>query len=80
MFTRRHYEAIAKAFQQVYVEAPDSYKGWGDAGSMYEGIATVQGALSLMFEADNANFDIKRFIEACEPSEQLDRVGLIPHN
>ena len=60
MFTRRHYEAIAKALQQHFADDDEAIKTHGPRPS-------IEGALATMFEADNPRFDSVRFYEACEP-------------
>jgi len=62
MFTRRHYEAVAKTLQQYFAEQDYATETHGPRPS-------IEGALAMMFEADNPNFDWGRFYKACEPVE-----------
>lgn len=50
MFTKRHYEAIAKVLGEYYKQ-----------NNTYDGI---EGALAVMFYGDNERFDYDRFMKA----------------
>lgn len=62
MFTRRHYEAVAKTLRQYFAEQDYATETHGPRPS-------IEGALAMMFEADNPRFDWARFYKACEPVE-----------
>ena len=63
MFTRRHYEAVAKTLRQYFAE--QDYAETHDIRPR----PSIEGALATMFEADNPRFDYVRFYNACEPVE-----------
>jgi hypothetical protein len=57
MFTRRHYEAVARALSAARVAA-----GPKRNPNLHE----IEAALAWLFEEDNERFDRRRFFEACE--------------
>lgn len=61
MFTKQHYEAIAKIIKQE-IEWSESYQTEGVRTNTCKHIALD---LAQYFESDNPRFDRKRFLEAC---------------
>ena len=64
MFTRRHYEAIAKVMQ-------DLQPGQFDSLAFREQHARTVQELCRMFERDNAAFDRDCFMRACIPGANV---------
>lgn len=70
-FSRRHYEAIAKAINVLWT---DSLSGnmlvaTEDEASYRDGLTDVMTELSRTFFADNNRFSIDRFMAACKKKE-----------
>jgi hypothetical protein len=62
MFTRRHYEAVAKTLQEYFAAQDYATETHGPRPSL-------EAFFAVMFEDDNPNFSASRFYEACEPVE-----------
>ena len=58
MFTKHHYEAIAKVFY-------DNYAGAKTNGEALVEHSLLCGKMGDMFRDDNPNFDGDKFYEAC---------------
>lgn len=63
MFTRRHYEAIAKCIRER--------KEKHISRDEIPGIQAIQWELECLFENDNPNFNRERFIKACIPAREV---------
>jgi hypothetical protein len=61
MFTRKHFEAIARTVKQVRATLPSQ-----DGEAMREAVDILAGELANVFAADNDNFDEDRFLRACD--------------
>jgi hypothetical protein len=57
--TRKHFEAIAKAFSSTLSEKPDF------TVEEHETLEALAGKLSDVFASDNPRFDKERFLKAC---------------
>jgi hypothetical protein len=66
-FSKRHYEAIAKAMREAHVARDDEIEaGWlRDAGEANIVLCDTIEILADMFGADNPRFDRGRFVKAC---------------
>ena len=63
MFTKKHYEAIAKVLQGYkQYNGEREYPGGGEVDAMIDGMVSEFGD---MLERDNPNFDRGRFLKAC---------------
>lgn len=69
MFSKRHYEAIAESIAKA--EAYAIAKNYHDV----VGVSFVAQHLALMFAHDNPDFDVVRFLDACQASPQ--RIGAV---
>lgn len=58
MFSRRHYEAIARVLQSL-----DQITPWG--------ATAARSIFADLLAQDNARFDRERFIRACEPGANV---------
>jgi len=64
MFAKRHYEAVAEVFQRDCPGTnwdPNKRAQW----------QTLRNEMASMFEADNGQFSLTRFQEACEPGANV---------
>ena len=63
-FTKKHYEAVARALGEALAHA----EGCGDMAYV-EGAEMVGASLVRMFKQDNPAFDPARFVEAIQRTE-----------
>ena len=64
MFNRRHYETIARVFEEERKRQYEDAPGFRD--TRCDAIAEVATALADVFGRDNPNFNRVRFLQACD--------------
>lgn len=66
MFSKKHYEAIAQRLQGTHPSVV--YASDLEVEAQWERDCLV---LASLFRQDNPNFDVDRFLQACEPGANV---------
>ena len=71
MFTKRHYEAVARVIRKARERAEHEDSIRAKQTEMLYGIGTVEAEIATMFAADNPAFDSARFAVATGRAERV---------
>lgn len=64
MFSKRHYEVVAKAIRDVQTSTGNDIRNHDHTAVVLD---TLRYKLVCIFHSDNPRFDAERFNKACEP-------------